>query len=236
MGGALEPALSLYRSGRWRDSTTAAGPGRVAIGTWSGGRFMHFGEPVDEERLAALLRPGDGIDDRAHRRRLRRGRGRRAARAGARRASSGDSYCLSAPSATTSSTASATALAASPASPTPRCAGPATTPTTCGRRPRRSLERVGARSLRRAAAPQPRPHRLHLRGRLGRDGGARATPGLTGGDRGRARARERLHPRPDRLLRALRRPDRLGDGDPQPARALAGRALPRRRPPPATCA
>jgi aryl-alcohol dehydrogenase-like predicted oxidoreductase len=37
-------------------------PGRTAIGTWSGGRYMHFGEPLDEDRLAALLRPGDGID------------------------------------------------------------------------------------------------------------------------------------------------------------------------------
>jgi aryl-alcohol dehydrogenase-like predicted oxidoreductase len=37
-------------------------PGRSAIGTWSGGRFLHFGAPVDEDRLAALLRPGDGID------------------------------------------------------------------------------------------------------------------------------------------------------------------------------
>ena len=37
-------------------------PGRSAIGTWSGGRFLHFGEAVDEERLAALLRPDDGID------------------------------------------------------------------------------------------------------------------------------------------------------------------------------
>ena len=37
-------------------------PGRTAIGTWSGGRFMHFGEPLDDERLAALLRPGAGID------------------------------------------------------------------------------------------------------------------------------------------------------------------------------
>jgi aryl-alcohol dehydrogenase-like predicted oxidoreductase len=33
----------------------------TAVGTWSGGRFMHFGEPLDDERLAALLRPGDGI-------------------------------------------------------------------------------------------------------------------------------------------------------------------------------
>jgi aryl-alcohol dehydrogenase-like predicted oxidoreductase len=33
----------------------------TAIGTWSGGRFMHFGEPLDDERLSALLRPGDDI-------------------------------------------------------------------------------------------------------------------------------------------------------------------------------
>jgi aryl-alcohol dehydrogenase-like predicted oxidoreductase len=35
--------------------------GHTAVGTWSGGRFMHFGEPVSEARLEALLRPGDGI-------------------------------------------------------------------------------------------------------------------------------------------------------------------------------
>jgi aryl-alcohol dehydrogenase-like predicted oxidoreductase len=35
--------------------------GKTAIGTWSGGRFLRFGEAIDEERLAALLRP-DGID------------------------------------------------------------------------------------------------------------------------------------------------------------------------------
>ncbi|MGN6256433.1 MAG: aldo/keto reductase [Solirubrobacterales bacterium] len=37
-------------------------PGRAAIGTWSGGRFLHFGEAIEEDRLAALLRAGDGID------------------------------------------------------------------------------------------------------------------------------------------------------------------------------
>jgi len=37
-------------------------PGASAIGTWSGGRFLHFGEAVEEERLAALLRPGGGIE------------------------------------------------------------------------------------------------------------------------------------------------------------------------------
>src|ERR687894_643538 len=35
--------------------------GHVAVGTWSGGRFMRFGEPIADERLEALLRPGGGI-------------------------------------------------------------------------------------------------------------------------------------------------------------------------------
>jgi aryl-alcohol dehydrogenase-like predicted oxidoreductase len=37
-------------------------PTTTAIGTWSGGRFMHFGEPLDDARLQALLHPGEGID------------------------------------------------------------------------------------------------------------------------------------------------------------------------------
>ncbi|HKB51291.1 MAG TPA: aldo/keto reductase [Solirubrobacterales bacterium] len=37
-------------------------PGRTAIGTWSGGRFLRFGETIEEERLEGLLRPGKGID------------------------------------------------------------------------------------------------------------------------------------------------------------------------------
>ncbi len=36
-------------------------PGRVAIGTWSGGRFMHFGEAVDDERFIALVTPDEQI-------------------------------------------------------------------------------------------------------------------------------------------------------------------------------
>ena len=35
--------------------------GHVAVGTWSGGRFMHFGEALSDERMEALLRPGQGI-------------------------------------------------------------------------------------------------------------------------------------------------------------------------------
>jgi aryl-alcohol dehydrogenase-like predicted oxidoreductase len=37
-------------------------PGRNAVGTWSGGRYLHFGDAIDEDRLAALLRPGGGIE------------------------------------------------------------------------------------------------------------------------------------------------------------------------------
>lgn len=36
-------------------------PGINAVGTWSGGRFMRFGEAIRDDRLAALLRPGGGI-------------------------------------------------------------------------------------------------------------------------------------------------------------------------------
>jgi aryl-alcohol dehydrogenase-like predicted oxidoreductase len=35
--------------------------GRVAVGTWSGGRFMRFGEPLDDERFAALITPDESI-------------------------------------------------------------------------------------------------------------------------------------------------------------------------------
>jgi aryl-alcohol dehydrogenase-like predicted oxidoreductase len=35
-------------------------PGRAAIGTWSGGRYLRFGEAISEERLQALLRPSEG--------------------------------------------------------------------------------------------------------------------------------------------------------------------------------
>jgi aryl-alcohol dehydrogenase-like predicted oxidoreductase len=37
-------------------------PSPTAIGTWSGGRYMRFGEPLAEERLRALMKPGAGID------------------------------------------------------------------------------------------------------------------------------------------------------------------------------
>jgi len=33
----------------------------TALGTWSGGRFMHFGESLEDGRLSALLRPDQGV-------------------------------------------------------------------------------------------------------------------------------------------------------------------------------
>jgi aryl-alcohol dehydrogenase-like predicted oxidoreductase len=39
----------------------AIDPGPAAIGTWSGGRFMHFGAALDDEQLIALFTPDDSI-------------------------------------------------------------------------------------------------------------------------------------------------------------------------------
>jgi aryl-alcohol dehydrogenase-like predicted oxidoreductase len=36
-------------------------PTTAAVGTWSGGRFMRFGEPIDDDRMIALLRPDERI-------------------------------------------------------------------------------------------------------------------------------------------------------------------------------
>ena len=36
-------------------------PGRIAVGTWSGGRFMHFGEPLGDERFISLITPDDQL-------------------------------------------------------------------------------------------------------------------------------------------------------------------------------
>jgi aryl-alcohol dehydrogenase-like predicted oxidoreductase len=36
-------------------------PGPVALGTWSGGRFMHFGESLEDERFISLITPDDSI-------------------------------------------------------------------------------------------------------------------------------------------------------------------------------
>jgi aryl-alcohol dehydrogenase-like predicted oxidoreductase len=36
-------------------------PGPVAVGTWSGGRFMRFGQPLDDQRFISLITPDEKI-------------------------------------------------------------------------------------------------------------------------------------------------------------------------------
>jgi aryl-alcohol dehydrogenase-like predicted oxidoreductase len=36
--------------------------GTIAVGTWSGGRFMRFGEPIDDSRFVPLITPDDSIN------------------------------------------------------------------------------------------------------------------------------------------------------------------------------
>jgi aryl-alcohol dehydrogenase-like predicted oxidoreductase len=61
--------VSVPRRATTTPGTTAAipvpattPPSNKAIGTWSGGRYLRFGEAIEAERLEALLRPGDGIE------------------------------------------------------------------------------------------------------------------------------------------------------------------------------
>jgi aryl-alcohol dehydrogenase-like predicted oxidoreductase len=42
-------------------SGSAIDPGPLAVGTWSGGRFMRFGEPLDDQRFSALITPDEAI-------------------------------------------------------------------------------------------------------------------------------------------------------------------------------
>jgi aryl-alcohol dehydrogenase-like predicted oxidoreductase len=43
------------------ESSAPLDPGPVAVGTWSGGRFMRFGEPLDDERFLALIAHDESI-------------------------------------------------------------------------------------------------------------------------------------------------------------------------------
>ena len=57
-GGALGRTNgAVPRLAGMSQPTSPVDPGRVAIGTWSGGRFMHFGEAVDDERFLDLVAP-----------------------------------------------------------------------------------------------------------------------------------------------------------------------------------
>jgi aryl-alcohol dehydrogenase-like predicted oxidoreductase len=53
---ALRPKLGVVTN-----SAPPLDPGPIAVGTWSGGRFMHFGEPLHDDRLLALITPDKAI-------------------------------------------------------------------------------------------------------------------------------------------------------------------------------
>jgi aryl-alcohol dehydrogenase-like predicted oxidoreductase len=46
---------------RFSDPESLNEPGQIAIGTWSGGRFMRFGEQLDDERFLAVVSPDESI-------------------------------------------------------------------------------------------------------------------------------------------------------------------------------
>ena len=198
-------------------------PTRTAVGTWSGGRFMHFGEALDDERFLALIRPGARRRHGPDRRHLRAGRGGPPARPGAARASTATAFSLVGAVGHDFYEGERQGAKGFPRFTDPALRGPGRVRRlpADGRRALAGAHR--RRRVRPAPAAQPRPHGLHVAGGLGRHGGA-ARRRADAADRRRARAGERLHARRHRLPGALRRPDRLGDGDPQPARTVARRA------------
>ena len=191
---------------------------------------MRFGEPVDDDRLMALLRPGGGIDTVMTADAYGAGEadellGR--ALAGVAR----EDYCLVGAIGHDFYEGERDGAKGFPRFTDPRLRGPDGYADYVRMATERSLERCGADAF--DLLLLHNPDRIGytsetvwdaLEAVRGRRAGRRA--------RRRTRPRQRLHARPDRLLRALRRADRLGDGDPQPARAVAGRAGARRRPPP----
>ncbi len=55
------PALPKLHDLMADQRATPLQPGPTAVGTWSGGRFMRFGEPLDDERFIALITPDESI-------------------------------------------------------------------------------------------------------------------------------------------------------------------------------
>src|SRR5215211_5384688 len=165
--------------------------GHVAVGTWSGGRFMHFGEPISDERLEALLRPGGGIDTVVSADAYGAGEadallGRTLA--GVPRAD----YSLAGAVGHDFYAGGREGLPALHGSAPARSRGLPRLPADGRRAQPRALRR---RLVRRAAAPQPGPARLPVAGGVGRARRA-ARRGTGPRARRRAGAGQRLHARP----------------------------------------
>ena len=208
--------------------------GHVALGAWSGGRFMHFGEEIDEDRFVALLRPGDDI----HTLITADVYGSGACDALVGRAIEGlprDDFALIGAIGHDFYDGERQGAKGFPRFTNPALRGPDGYADYLRAAAERSLERCGTDHF--DLLMLHNPDRIgyssevvwHAMAGLREQGMARA-------DRRGPRTRQRLHARPDRLPRALRRHDRLGDDHPQPLRALArppGAPGPRRA---ATCA
>ena len=150
--------------------------GHVAVGTWSGGRFMRFGEPISDERLEALLRPGDGI--RTVMTADAYGAGEADALLG--RALAGvprADYALVGAVGHDFYEGERDGAKGFPRFTDPRLRGPDDYADYLRMATERSLERLGADALRRAAAAQPRPPRLRVARRSGRGCASCATRG-----------------------------------------------------------
>ena len=189
---------------------------------------MHFGEPIEEDRLVALLTPdadihtvitadvyGAGEADRL----LGRALAPRPARGGLRDR-------RRRPRLLHGERAGREGL---PALHRPRAARTRrATPPTCGWRPSAASSAAASTASTCCCCTTPTASATAAR-RSGAGMAALRDAGLTRMIGVAPGPRERLHARRDRLLRALRRADRLGDADPRPARAVAGRARARRR-------
>ncbi len=221
---------------RWRPHLDLAGmaaqaprdPGIAALGTWSGGRFMHFGEPIDEDRLVALLTPRRRRSTRSSPPTSTAPATPTACSAARWRASRARSVCVIGAVGHDFYTGERAGAKGFPRFTDPALRGPErlrVLPAHGDRAQPRALRRSTASTCCCCTTPTASATRSEAvwEGMAAlRDGGPDAH------DRRRARPGQRLHARRDRLLRALRLADRLGDADPQPARALAGRARARR--------
>ena len=188
---------------------------------------MNFGEKVDEDRLAALLRPGDGIATVITADTYGQGEadltlGR--ALAGVDR----DDFSLVGAVGHDFYEGERGGPQGFPRFTDPRLRGPSEYAGYLRMAAEASLERLGQDRLDLLLLHNP-DHTGYTSEVVWDGMAALRDEGLTAAIGVAPGPRERLHARHARLLRALRRADRLGDDHPQPARALARRAGARRR-------
>ena len=200
--------------------------GHAALGAWSGGRYLHFGEQVDEDRLAALLRPDARLRTVLTADVYGQGEGDRLVG----RAVDGlprEDFALVGAIGHDFYEGEREGPRGYPRFTDPRLRGPGEYRDYVRTAVERSLERCGVEHFDVLLLHNPdrrgfeSPEVWEALSEV-RDEGLAGALGVAPGPG------QRLRARPDRLPGALRRADRLGDGDPRPAGALARRAGARR--------